>query len=221
MTFLLLCGLAIAAVIVLSRMYGRAIATVAAATCGVSVAVVMPPAFSLAVDRLADQATLAAYGLLSVFVLLRMPKRCEGARQDAAFSAAINEERHPFPETRLAKIVQGIAARRELAARNVEISVGDLALSSCPEKAERILDEVFAAALAEPGIEAVAVYGGRWPGQDRVWVAARYRELPPDGFVLANGRKDRDNPGLGAGPVTWFDNGFERVYQIPLPALTR
>src|SRR5215472_285355 len=158
MTFLLLCGLAIAAVIVLSRMYGRAIATVAAATCGVSVAVVMPPAFSLAVDRLADQATLAAYGLLSVFVLLRMPKRCEGARQDAAFSAAINEERHPFPETRLAKIVQGIAARRE---------------------------------------------------------------LPPDGFVLANGRKDRDNPGLGAGPVTWFDNGFERVYQIPLPALTR
>ena len=221
MAFLLLCGLGIAAVVVLSKIYGRRIATVAAATCGVSVAVAMPPAFSFAVDRLADQATLAAYGLLSLLVLLGIPKKRGAATDKVAPSLAGREGPPALPEAQLSEIVRNIAARRELAARNIDISVGDLLLSSCPERAEQILDEVFAAALSEPGIEAVAVYGGRWPGQDRVWVAARYRELPPEAFVLANGRRDGDSPGMGTGPVTWFDNGFERVYQIPLPALSR
>jgi hypothetical protein len=221
MAFPLLCGLAIAAVVALSRVYGRAIGTVAAATCGVSVAVAMPPAFSLEVDRLGDQATLAVYGMLSLLVLLRMPKKRAAVRDNIAAPTASSCERSPLPDTRLSGIVENIVARRGLAARKVEVSVGDLVLNSCPQRAESILDEVFAAALAEPGIEAVAVYGGRWPGQDRVWVAARYRELPPEAFVLANGRKDSDSPALGIRSVTWFDNGFERVYQIPLPALTR
>jgi hypothetical protein len=221
MPFLLLCGLAIVGVFVLSRAYGRAIGTVAAATCGVSVAVAMPPAFSLAVDGIADQATLAMYGLLSLLVLLRAPKRRADLRDDFAGFIASDKERHSLPAARLSEIVRAIAVKQELASRKVDVSVGDLALSSCPESAERILDEVFAAALSELRIEALVVYGGRWPGQDRIWVAARYRELPPEAFLLANGRKDGNNSGLGVGSVTWFDNGFERVYQIPLPALTQ
>src|SRR5215472_12147612 len=120
MSFLLLCSLAIAAVVALSRAYGRAIGTVAAATCGVSVAVAMPPAFSLAVDGLADQATLAMYGLLSLLVLLRVPKKHIGAQEELTTPFAGNRERHSAPETRLSEIVQTIAMRRELASRNVE-----------------------------------------------------------------------------------------------------
>jgi len=221
MVFLSLCGLAVVAVVVLSRAYGRAIGTVAAATCGVSVAVAMPPAFSLEVDRLADQATLAVYGVLSLLVLLRMPRKRISVRDHSVLSATAAEGRSSFPETWLSEIVSRIVARQDLAGSKVEISVGDLLLRACPETAAKILDEVFVAALSEPGIEAVAVYGGRWPGQDRVWVAARYRDLPPEAFVLANGKKDRDNPGLGTGSVTWFDNGFERVYQIPLPTVSQ
>src|SRR5262252_7843661 len=113
MAFLPLCALAIAAVVLLSKAYGRAIATVAAATCWVSVAVAMPPAFSLAVDRLADQATLAVYGVLSLLVLVRRPRKEHGPRADAAAPPARREEPRSASRASLSDIVHGIAARPE------------------------------------------------------------------------------------------------------------
>jgi hypothetical protein len=54
----LLCLAAIAAVILVSRTFGRVVGMFAAATCGVSVALVMPPALSFQVESFSDQLSL-------------------------------------------------------------------------------------------------------------------------------------------------------------------
>src|SRR5580700_6836663 len=71
----LICFLAVIAVVVVARLYGRTVGMLAAATCGASVAFVMPPAFSFEVDSFLDQALLAAYGAASLLVLYRVPPR--------------------------------------------------------------------------------------------------------------------------------------------------
>ena len=51
----LICFLAVIGVVMVARYYGRTVGMLAAATCGASVAYVMPPAFSFEVDSFLDQ----------------------------------------------------------------------------------------------------------------------------------------------------------------------
>ena len=89
---------------------------------------------------------------------------------------------------------------------DIDVSIGEMNIEASVEEAETVLREVFQTALAQPGIERLTIYGGRWPGVDRIWVAAQYRELPLDSCILIGARR----------ALTCFDNGFERVYQISL-----
>ena len=72
---MIVCFAALLAVVMVSRLFGRAAGIFAAATCGASVAYVMPPAFSFEVDSFLDQIVLAAYGAISLLVLYRIPAR--------------------------------------------------------------------------------------------------------------------------------------------------
>jgi hypothetical protein len=188
-----ICFAAVIAVVLLARLYGRAVGMVAAATCGVSVAWAMPPAFSLEVDSLLDQAVLAAYGAVSLLLLYRVPPR---------FKLDFTAGSIPIQSgTPLSSIVSRVLPA------GIEVSVGEINIEASVEEAETALREVFRTALlAQPGIERLIIYGGRWPGVDRIWVAAQYRELPPDSCIRIGARR----------ALTWFDNGFERVYQISL-----
>jgi hypothetical protein len=153
----------------------------------------MPPAFSFEVDSFLDQALLAAYGAVSLLVLYRVPRR---------FKPNFTQGATPIQSgTPLSAIVH-----RALPA-GIEVSIGEMNIEASAEEAETALREVFRTALlAQPGIERLVIYGGRWPGVDRIWVAAQYRELPPGSCILIGARR----------ALTWFDNGFERVYQISL-----
>jgi hypothetical protein len=188
-----ICFLAVIGVVMVARLYGRTVGMLAAATCGASVAYVMPPAFSFEVDSFLDQALLAAYGAVSLLVLYRVPRR---------FKPNFTQGATPIQSgTPLSAIVH-----RALPA-GIEVSIGEMNIEASVEDAETALREVFRTALlAQPGIERLVIYGGRWPGVDRIWVAAQYRELPPGSCILIGGRR----------ALTWFDNGFERVYQISL-----
>lgn len=188
-----ICFAAVIAVVMVARLYGRMVGMLAAATCGASVAYVMPPAFSFEVDSILDQVLLAAYGAVSLLVLYRVPPRFK-----LDFTAG------PIPiqsGTPLSTLVHRVLPA------GIEVSVGEINIEAPVEAAESALREVFRTALlAQPGIERLIVYGGRWPGVDRIWVAAQYRERPPDSCIRIGARRT----------LTWFDNGFERVYQISL-----
>jgi hypothetical protein len=187
-----ICFLAVIGVVMVARHYGRTVGMLAAATCGVSVAFVMPPAFSFEVDSFLDQALLAAYGAVSLLVLYRVPPRFK-----PGFTAGVAPIQTGTP---LSTIVHRVLPA------GVEVSIGEMNIEASIEKAETALREVFQTALAQPGIERLTIYGGRWPGVDRIWVAAQYRDQPPDSCILIGARR----------ALTWFDNGFERVYQISL-----
>ncbi len=187
-----LCFAAVIAVVMVARFYGRMAGMLAAATCGASVAFAMPPAFSFEVDSFLDQAILTAYGAISLLVLYKVPKRF---KLDFTAGAAPTQTGTP-----LSSIVHRVLPS------GIDVSIGDMNIEASIQEAETALREVFETALAQPGIERMIVYSGRWPGVDRIWVAAQYRELPLDSCVLISARR----------AVTWFDNGFERVYQISL-----
>lgn len=201
--YVLFCFGALAGVIAASRAYGRFIGVFAAAACGVSVAWIMPPTFSFQVHGFPDQFALAAYGAVSILVLARIR-----ATHADDCSPEIVSGTLPHSRISLGQLIPSV--------EGVEISVADLAIASDPQRAREVLDEVFRLALARSDVEKISVYGGRWPGVDRIWVAARYRSLPDEPCVLMSGRK-ADSPAS----VSSFDNGYERVYQIALPTANK
>jgi hypothetical protein len=172
-----ICFLAVVGVVMVARLYGRTVGMLTAATCGASVAYVMPPAFSFEVDSFLDRA----------------PRR---------FKLDCTEGSAPIQSgTPLTAIVHRVLPP------GIEVSIGEMNIEASVEEAEVALRDVFRSALlAQPGIERLVIYGGRWPGVDRIWVAAQYRELPPASCIRIGARR----------ALTWFDNGFERVYQISL-----
>lgn len=196
----LLCAAAIVAVRLACRAYGRVAGMLAVATCGVSVAWILPPAFSLQVGSFFDRFILLAYGAVSLLLVTRSSGR--RARIEAETGVQNHRERN---RTNLSLLVPAL--------ESVELSVAEMAVTACPETARRALRQVFDAATAQGHVEKISVYGGRWPGVDRIWVAARYRSLPEEPCVLMSGRSVQQGP-----MITSFDNGYERVYQISLPA---
>jgi hypothetical protein len=195
---LLICLASLAAVIAMSRYFGRVAGIFTAATCGVSVAFVMPPAFSFEIDSIADQTTLAAFGAMSLFVLYRIPGLRRGIFPYPSQSS-------PAPAgTPLSTIM------RDVVPAGIAVSIADLEITTPAARAEQALREVLQDVLSQPSIVGISVYGGRLPGEERIWVAARYRDLPEEPCLLMAKRNTRG--------VTVFDNGYERVYSISLCA---
>ena len=200
---LMLCFGAFVAVILASRVYGRFVGMIAAASCGVFLAWVMPPSFSFQVRSLPDRFALAAYGAVSLVVVTRVREKHPEACPAQALPTTFERSR-----TDLAEVIPSV--------EGVEVFVAQLAIASDPEHAKRELEAVFRLALAHSDVETISVYGGRWPGVDRIWVAARYRRLPEEPCVLMSAQ----DTGRRA-PIASFDNGYERIYQISLPTVSK
>ena len=198
---LMLCCGALVAVLLVSRAYGRFIGMFAAATCGVSVAWVMPPSFSFQVDGFLDQFALAAYGAFSLLVVIRKSARPAKNSPSERFPGPCES-----PRTSLGELIPPT--------EGVEVFVAPLTIASDREHARRELEAAFRLALAHRDVENISVYGGRWPGVDRVWVAARYRSLPEEPCVLMSAPNTRNSA-----TICSFDNGYERIYQISLPTV--
>jgi hypothetical protein len=101
---------------------------------------------------------------------------------------------------------------RGIVPAGVAVSIADLEITAPATQAEQALREVIQDVLSQPSIVGISVYGGRLPGEERIWVAARYRDLPEEPCLLMAKRSPSG--------VTVFDNGYERVYSISLSAGT-
>ncbi|HZL57257.1 MAG TPA: hypothetical protein VFC21_09260 [Bryobacteraceae bacterium] len=203
-----LCCAAIVAVILASRSFGRLIGMLAAATCGASVAFVMPPAFSFQVDGWFDQVVLGVYGAFSLLVVARSPVR-RRFKEWIGFSGTRAEPQR----TELAHLAHQILFSEGLNAANLPLAIFDFTIEGSSREAERLLREVLDNALSQPGTQKISIFGGRRPGVDIIWVAAQYRDLPEGPYSLSSARK---NETLLSGTPAWFDNGYERIYRISL-----
>ena len=109
----------------------------------------------------------------------------------------------------------------QLRAADIAIDVASVGLP-CPHgDALRILTDVVTAALRDSEIRRISVYGGRRPGIQRLVVAAHRSWPPPLYKSITIGRRDEDcEPVVFSGwpshsRATWFDNGYDRIYQFP------
>lgn len=110
--------------------------------------------------------------------------------------------------------------------RAVDFSVASevLTLPCTQGETLRILSDVLTAALQNPEVRRVSIYGGQRPSVRRVIIAAHYVWPPPTCKVITIGKRDEDcEPAAFPGwplhwRASWFDNGYDCIYQISVEA---
>ena len=90
-----------------------------------------------------------------------------------------------------------------------------------PEKLEKILSDVMQLALANSSTHEIKVYTSRRPSLDLISLVAEYNSSPSLPHVRILGRSGsqcalriKDWPANCS--ATFFDNGFEHIYQISI-----
>jgi hypothetical protein len=210
---------AVLAVLLATHSFGRMAGITTAAACGASLAFfAMEPVFSFEIASPLDQGTLAAYLLTSFLFVLRAPK-----------SEAIVLDKLTWP-VRKPLTIRGTAFAELLRIavidawpESVELDVDPGLRVTCSlHRIEPALSAIMRAGIADLVPVRIASYAGGAPGQNRIWVAIQYKAWPAEPHVLHIGRHaDRctplETPNGTDCSVTWFDNGFERVFQISIP----
>jgi hypothetical protein len=218
-TATLLIGLAAAlAVLIATQSFGRIAGISTAAACGASLAFfAMEPVFSFEIASPLDQGTLLAYGLASFLLVARAPKRDLISLEPLAWPV---RKPRATRRTAFAEILQTAVAHAW--PEGVEIDVDPRMRVPRSPEIEPVLATVMRAGVPDLVPTRIAAYGGDTPGQSHVWLALQYKAWPAEPHVLHIGRAaDRcrrlETPNGANCSVTWFDNVFERVFQISIP----
>jgi hypothetical protein len=207
----------IAAVLValLTRALGRLAGISAAALFGAFMAFfTMDPALSFTVDNAQDRTMLVMYGVASLVVVQRAPRR-----KVTAFPSAESSRQQPAGDRLgLREILETAVARSGREGIRVDIET-KLNLPNWSEPVRSDVTGAIESALA--GVEAtrITVYAAETPSAHRVWLALQYRPLPDQAHSLELGRRaDLCDPMstdlTDRCSVTTFDNGFEKVVQV-------
>jgi hypothetical protein len=178
----------------------------------------MPPDFSFQVREPADVAALGAYGVVGLFILRKGPAR------HSRFSGGLSTEApHTLPRTPLSLALEDVLASHvgaRLRARRVELTAAVLPLvPGSQAEAACVLADVLTAALDLPDLRSVTISAGREPASERIWLSAQTRR-PPLNRAVTTGKTDAEcDPFCGDNwpsfcRATWFDNGYDRIYQI-------
>jgi hypothetical protein len=211
---------AIFAILLATRRFGRLAGFSTAAAFGVTMAYfTMPPSFSFAVENPLDQGALVVYSMASLFLVQKAPRRRKSAalpRLGSGYTGAVGA------------LVADTIAEALLAGGHEPVAISvdrGLGVSRPAGEALELFGAVVDAAYSAVTPLAMSVYAGLTPGQERVWVAFQYGPAPEWASVATIGRHvDGCTPlvaaGLGDCAVSWFDNGYERIYQICLPVRT-
>jgi hypothetical protein len=92
--------------------------------------------------------------------------------------------------------------------------------SVAADELDRMLLDILRVALSHSNVHRVDVYSSRRPAEECIRVAAEYAVQPAFPRVRITGRTDDSCAALAlprwpeACSATWFDNGFEFIYQV-------
>jgi hypothetical protein len=209
------------AVLIASRSFGRIAGISTAAACGASMAFfTMEPAFSFEVASPFDRGTLFMYVLTSLLLLLRSPKQDRVLLERLAWPA---KQTVKVSRTALAELLEAAVSRAWPEGIEIDVDRG-MQVACSPHRIEPVLRAVMRAGVPDLLPTRIAAYGADTPGQSRIWLALQYKAWPVEPHVVHIGKNTDQCPRLEIPncpdcAVTWFDNGFERVFQISIPAI--
>jgi hypothetical protein len=212
--------IAILAIAVTCRIAGRIPAMMMTAIAAASAAIIMPPFASWEVESTTDLLTVVFQTIIGLTLAYRWPRK--NLQKERRVTSC---ERPRQPQPSLHAILQGVIHHHEaIAARSSDIEIcGELydAPAVPRHNLETVLSDVLCVAISNPGIQRVRIHAGRRPGLDQICVVAQ----SADGVWLPRirmlGRSDKERPLRTIGwpsncSATFFDNGFEHIYQISI-----
>jgi hypothetical protein len=202
---------------------GRVVGLGITALCSATMAFfLMPPLYSLRVSRSHDIVALSFYGTVGLVLAKTAPSKKKKFAAAGVDPVCIVAPRQGL-ETNLSLTVADLMSSDlgdRLRAVDFAVVGKGFTLPCSREETRRILSDVLTAALQTPEVKRVSIYGGARPAVSRLIVAAHCVWPPPLRRVITIGRRDEDCepatfPGwpLHSG-ATWFDNGFDRIFQI-------
>jgi hypothetical protein len=205
---------AISAIIITSRFAGRIPAMMATAVAAASAAIIMPPFASWQVENTTDVVTVVFQSIIGLAVAYRWSARNGAVGRDnppPQLSATRSAEEGRF------RAIPDVMGKIPIEA------LGELPNFSAvpPEKLEKILSDVMQLALANSSTHEIKVYTSRRPSVDLISLVAEYNSSPSLPHVRILGRSGSQCAirikGWPANcSATFFDNGFENIYQISI-----
>ena len=220
----IVCGfLAVGAVAWATATAGRLAGISLTAIASGIMALMMPPVFSLRVESSAGIAVLVVNGVAGLIVahavrprsrIFRVVESMQGPPERLAASDGLS-----FPEAISGVMERDSVLRRR--ASDVCVHVDQNTRSSMGADAlDQILLDILRVALSHSNVHRVNVYASRRPSEECIRVAAEYAVQPSFPRLRVTGRTDDScaNLALPRWPdicsATWFDNGFEFIYQV-------
>ena len=217
------CFLAVGAVAFATATAGRLVGVLLTAVASGLMAFLMPPVFSLRVESSAGIAALVVNGVAGLLVAhTARPRRvpCRLAEPMQGCPARATAPDGPLLAERILQVIGRDAVLRGRTS-DVYVHVDQNShLSIAVSELDRILLDVLRLALSHSNVRRVAVYSSRRPEEECIRVAAEYAIEPMFPRLRITGRTD-DSCAALAPPgwpdtcsATWFDNGFELIYQV-------
>jgi len=217
------CFIAVGAVALATAAAGRLVGMSLTAAASGLMAFLMPPVFSLRVESSAGVAALILNGVAGLVV-----SHTVRPRRPTSPSQAVTQDYCPRPssptgptlgEAILLAIEQEAALRGR--ASDIHVHVGHAQhLSISLTDLDMIVRDVLRIALSPTNVRSIDIYSGQRPTEHCIRIAAVYAADPVVPCLKITGRMDDSCVALelpswpGPCSATWFDNGFELIYQI-------
>ena len=226
------CLLAVGAVAWATTTAGRLVGITLTAVASGLLAFLMPPVFSFRVESGAGIAALVVNGVAGLVVAHKVRPRRQ--RSGVAQPAWRSPARPPAMEgPALAEAISQVVARDACLRRrasDVGVHVDENSrLHLSADDLDRVLLDILRMAFSQSNVHRVDVYSSRRPGEECIRVAAEYAVSLESPRLRITGRTGDSCAALAspqwsrACSATWFDNGFEFIYQVrierPWPAL--
>jgi hypothetical protein len=202
-----------------SQAFGRIAGISTAAACGASlVFFAMEPVFSFEIASPADRGTIIAYGIATFLMVLRQPRRDAARLEHVAWQSGASRK---SLETEFVQLLEAAAAQVWPAGVAIDIDPR-MRVPGSGDELEQVLDTIMRARVPDLVPVRIAAYSGTAPGHCLIWVALQYKQWPAEPHIVRSGRRadlceHLETPNHGVCSVSWFDNGFERVFQISAP----
>lgn len=214
--------IAISAIVMTCQVAGRIPAMIMTAFAAMSSAILMPPFASWEIDSTTDLLAVVFQTVVGLTVAYKWPRKGSYRYQQPVipfFSRPRN------PGYSLHKIVQTVMKRdKELAATINHIQVcgdlqGPVAISG--DELERIVSDVMKMVFSERETRHAKIYTARRPTVDEISLVTEYSDAVSLPRVRILSRSDHHCPIRTEGwpancSVSFFDNGFEKTYQISI-----
>lgn len=185
----------------------------------------MTPVFSLRVARNADIAVLVLQSVGGVVVTQTGRRKGRPRQQrDVITTEPLSLPLRRQEGSRLADLVPRLLEKdRELRLRSAELHVEvdqHQRVTLSEQQLDGVVADILRLAFARTDVRRVSIYAARRPSCDRISISAEYDLEPTLPRLRIIGRND-DHCMLISMPTwpprcsaTWFDNGFEYIYQV-------